>query len=192
MSHTVLLVDDESNFLNSLKVSLRGENYSIRCCLSAKEGLNILYSEPIDLVVSDYKMPGLTGTQFLTRANLEFPDTIRILLTGKADLDVAIEAINEAHISHLILKPCNIEYLKNVIRQSLQQKDLLTQSKLLLRRFREQNSIIDNLEKEHPGITKVRRDVEGTIVVEDEDVPDDVGEFLESIKAALKGNDGSL
>ncbi len=169
MQHKVLFVDDEPNVTKALKRALRTEPYDILSAGSADEALEILERESVDVVVSDENMPGMTGSEFLAVVYEKYPDTIRIILTGHASLDVAIRAINEGEIYRFFTKPWNDVDLAITIRQALQQKDLIEDSRRLLKMARHQSAILQDLEKEHPGLTSVTRDASGRIFVEDED-----------------------
>jgi DNA-binding NtrC family response regulator len=166
MQHTILLVDDEPILTEGLKRVLFKEPYVIISATSAEEALQILKTQAVDVVVSDQGMPGMTGTEFLSIVHSKYPDTIRFMLTGQATLEVAIQAINEGSISRFFTKPCNNFDLAVTIRQALQYKDLITESKRLLQVTRLQSAIIGSLEQEHPGITRVNKDAEGAFTLE--------------------------
>jgi len=87
MSHKVLIVDDEPHVTEGLKRVLRKEPYEILTASSANQALSILDREAIDVVISDDKMPGMSGSELLSIVSLDYPDTIRIMLTGHASLD---------------------------------------------------------------------------------------------------------
>jgi len=167
MSNKVLLVDDDRHVINALTRALRHEPYEILSANSANEALDIMAGAHVDAVVSDEKMPGMSGSEFLAVVCEKYPDTIRILLTGHASLEVAIRAINEGEIYRFFTKPWNDVDLAISIRKALQQKELIVKSRLLLKKVKEQSSILQELEKEHPGITKVKKDSSGAIVVDD-------------------------
>lgn len=169
MQHKVLFVDDEPNVTKALKRALHREPYDILSAGSADEDLEILEHELVDVVVSDENMPGTTGSEFLAVVYRKYPDTIRIMLTGHASVAVAIRAINEGQIHRFFTKPWNDVDLAITIRQALQQKDLIEESRRLLKMARHQSAILQDLEKEHPGLTSVRRDAGGRILIEDED-----------------------
>ncbi len=183
MTHKVLLVDDEPNVLFALKRSLRKEDFDIHTAASGEEALQILRNEEIDVVVSDQDMPGMTGTKLLARAKEEFPDTVRFMLTGKATLEVAVEAINEGAISRFFMKPCNITDLTVTIRQALQQKELMTKAMQLVRKVQTQNEVLKQVEKQYPGITAVKRDVYGRIVLPD--TPENYETLIKHINETL-------
>ena len=186
MEHMVLLVDDDPNILSSLKRSLRREKYEIHCVPSAEEALKILSKEPIDVVVSDQEMPGMNGTELLARVHQQFPDTVRFILTGKATLDIAIDAINKGAISRFFIKPCNTLDLAVTIRQALQQKELLMQARRLLCKVRRQSEILHKLEEKEPGITRIERDEQGAIVLDD--IPADFEQFMKKTYESLEEN----
>lgn len=181
--HTVLLVDDEPNVLSGLRRALRGEPYDVITAKSAFEALLVLKERQVDLVIADYSMPGLTGTDFLARVRKDYPDTVRFILTGHATLDIAISAINEGAVSHFFTKPCNDTDLIITIRQALQQKDLMLEARRLLQRVRQQSSLLQELERHSPGITQVLRDEHDTILLDD--IPSDYEAFLDEVRREL-------
>ena len=183
MGHKVLLVDDDKNLLDGLRRALRKEPYEIVAASSAEEALGILGKEAIDVVVSDQDMPGMSGTVFLAAVRQRFPDTVRFMLTGKATLDTAVQAINDGAISRFFTKPCNNVDLAVTIRQALQQKELMCAARGLLNKVKHQDSFLAKLEKEQPGITQVNRDEDGLILLRD--TPDDPGELLREISKQL-------
>ncbi len=184
MTHTILIVDDDENILSSMKRSLRNENYEVLCASNAEEAFGLLRKNVVDLIVSDQDMPGMQGIEFLKKTIHEFPEVVRFVLTGNATLDVAIQAINEGAVTRFFAKPCNIVDLVVSIRQSLEHKALLHQSKRLLQSVKSKNKVLKQLENEHPGITKVKRDHAGNILVDK--IPDDFQSFLLEINQALE------
>ena len=188
MRHRILLVDDEPNILMGLKRALHKEPFEILTAQSAREALNLLETTEIDVVVSDQDMPGLSGTKFLRLVHKGYPNTVRFMLTGKATLDVAVEAINEGAISRFFTKPCNEVDLAVTIRQALQHKDLITEAWRLLTKVRQQEVILDRLEKESPGITHVARTSQGAIILDDH-IPDDYNQFIEELHKGLGGTE---
>ncbi len=180
MSHTILFVDDEPHVTNALKRSLRKTPYKIMIANSAKEALEILNETVVDLVVSDEKMPNMSGSEFLSIVRRDYPDTIRIMLTGHATLDAAIQAINQGEIYRLLTKPCNEVDLTFTIQQALQQKYLMTKSKELIQTIKDQQNIIEEIKTNYPGITDVCRDESDSIVIEDtEDY--DIDELMKNV-----------
>lgn len=102
---SVLLVDDEPLILSSLRRLLRNQPYDLLLAESGEQALQLLESRPVDLVVSDARMPNMDGAALLAEIHRRSPETIRILLTGHADLPTIAKAINEGRIHHYLSKP---------------------------------------------------------------------------------------
>lgn len=145
ITHTLLLVDDEENILNSLKRLLRDDGYRIFAATSAKEGLDILKQEPVSLIISDQRMPRMTGSEFLAIARKTAPDTIRVMLTGYADMDAAMDAINKGNVYRFITKPWDDNDLLVTIRQALKQYELVLENRRLTQLTQRQNAELKNL-----------------------------------------------
>ena len=120
----VLLVDDEESILNSLRRLLRGQPYDVVLATSGAQALEIMATRPIDLVMSDARMPGMDGATLLAEVHRLYPATGRILLTGYADLTTIIKAINDGQIHRYISKPWNDEELQLVLQQTLDHQRL--------------------------------------------------------------------
>ena len=103
--HSILFVDDESNILSSLKRLFKPLGYEIYTASGGAEGLDVLSRHAIDVVVSDMRMPEMDGAKFLSQARENWPDTVRILLTGYADINATISAVNKGNIYRYISKP---------------------------------------------------------------------------------------
>ena len=128
----ILCVDDEPNILDSLRRQLR-HHFSVETAPSGKEGLRILEREPtFTVVVSDMRMPGMDGAEFLRRAREQAPDCVRLLLTGQADLDSAISAVNDGNIFRFLTKPCQPEILLAALTAAVEQHRLVTAERVLL------------------------------------------------------------
>lgn len=162
---TILIVDDEQNILNSLKRLFRKEPYEILTATNGKEGLEILDQRPVDLIISDLKMPQMNGIEFLKRAKEKNSVPLRIMLTGHADLKGVIDAIDQGEIYRFLLKPWDDEELKITIRQALAYYHLWKENRTLIKTVEKQNKILRELEKEHPGISKVEKDEDGSIIL---------------------------
>ncbi|WP_300630569.1 HD domain-containing phosphohydrolase [Pseudomonas sp.] len=120
----VLLVDDEESILNSLRRLLRSQPYDVVLATSGAQALEIMAARPIDLVMSDARMPGMDGATLLAEVHRLYPGTSRILLTGYADLTTIIKAINDGQIHRYISKPWNDEELQLILQQSLEHQRL--------------------------------------------------------------------
>lgn len=190
MPPTVLFVDDEPHVTQALKRALHKEPYAILCAASAEEALDLMARQPVDVVISDELMPGMVGSEFLALVYRKYPDIMSIMLTGHANLEVALRAINEGHVYRFLTKPCNELELRLTIRQAVQQRLLATESRRLLRKVRRQRMTLQELEREHPGISRLNRDGAGTIVIDDARY--DVDNLIEQIHAELEDPERAL
>lgn len=143
--YRILCVDDEPNILSSLRRLFRGKGYQVLVANSGQEGLATLEAETVDLVISDMRMPVMDGAVFLEHVRARWPDTIRLLLTGYADIQSIIDAINRGEIYRYITKPWDDNDIVLIVRQALERK-ALEQEKLRLEEltFR-QNEELKNL-----------------------------------------------
>ncbi|MEW5757359.1 MAG: HD domain-containing phosphohydrolase [Pseudomonadota bacterium] len=142
---TLLLVDDEQNILAALRRLFRPEGYRILLAGNGQEGLAVLEQEPVDLVISDMRMPVMDGAQFLEQVATRWPDTMRILLTGHADLSSAIAAINKGSIYKYIAKPWEDNDLKLNVKHALNAKFLDQERRRLEILTRRQNEELKDL-----------------------------------------------
>lgn len=188
----ILFVDDEPRVTEALKRSLRREPYDIFTADSAAGALQVLATHDIDVVVSDERMPAMAGSVFLAQVRQKYPETVRIILSGQADLEAVVRAINEGEIYRFCMKPINAADLGMTIRQALQQKRLLEQSRQLLREYQKksllmerQAALLDELERSQPGITKLDTDSDGAILMADDDEDTDVESLLQEIEVEL-------
>ena len=117
---TVLLVDDEESILNSLRRLLRSQPYDVLLATSGAQALEMLTQQPVDLVMSDARMPNMDGATLLAHVHERYPATTRIMLTGYADPAAIIKAINEGRIDRYISKPWNDEEMLLTLRQALE------------------------------------------------------------------------
>ncbi len=133
MNKNILFVDDESNILSAIKRQLRKDFRNIDLAESGPEGLDIIKAKgPYAVVVSDMRMPEMDGVQFLSRVRDIAPETVRMMLTGNADQETAIKAVNEGRIFRFLNKPCPREMLKSSVEAALEQYRLITAERELL------------------------------------------------------------
>ncbi len=132
MTKRVLLVDDEPNVLNGYRRNLR-KRFDVEVADSGSKAIDRIESdEAYAVVVSDMQMPGVTGVQVLAHAAKKHPDTIRIMLTGNADQNTAVQAVNEGRIFRFLNKPCEPETLATALDAGLKQHEILRSEHLLL------------------------------------------------------------
>jgi two-component system probable response regulator PhcQ len=170
----ILLVDDEPNVLKSLARLLRA--YHITEALSGEDALQLLQEHSFDLIISDFRMPGIDGITFLCESLKIQPDAIRIILTGHADLNNVIAAINEANVYRFITKPWDGPEVTHAVESGLAHQMVLQENRQLANQVREQqkqldekNAILAALEKEEPGITHVDWAEDGSIIINEDD-----------------------
>jgi response regulator RpfG family c-di-GMP phosphodiesterase len=120
----LLCVDDEPNILSALRRLLRPHGYQVTIAGSGAEALGIMEEQAFDLVISDMRMPEMDGAQFLEQVKRRWPDTVRLLLTGYADVTSTVDAINKGEIYRYISKPWDDNELLLIVRQALERKAL--------------------------------------------------------------------
>jgi len=121
---TILLVDDEEDIRESLKALFETclEGVDVKTAPSGQAALDTLDQSVIDVIITDYKMPGMNGLEFLSRAQKKAPSVPRILVTAFPDLEIAIRAINEANIENFFTKPFEPDQVLNVVRTLLHEQ----------------------------------------------------------------------
>ncbi|TFB10115.1 response regulator [Candidatus Marinimicrobia bacterium MT.SAG.3] len=145
----LVLVDDEQLVLSSLKSFLSLEtDYKINTFLSAIEALDFIEKNDIDLVLSDYLMPEMDGITFLSKVRKFKPEIPRIILTGYADKENAIKAINEVGIFQYIEKPWDNDDILIIIRNGLEKQRLIKTLQMKIREIDKANSELDGLQNE--------------------------------------------
>jgi response regulator RpfG family c-di-GMP phosphodiesterase len=140
----LLLVDDEHNVLKALARMLRNEGYEIITASSGEEALQILETHPMDVVISDQRMPHMTGTELLAKVHQRYPDTVRMVLSGYADIDSILGAINYGHIYKFQTKPWDETQLKSVISECFTHHSYLQERKVLAKALQEENKSLMN------------------------------------------------
>lgn len=119
MTDKILLVDDDPRVLEGLKAALHG-GFNLRTALGPEAGLETLRSTgPYAVVVSDLKMPGMNGIEFLSRVREVSPQTVRVMLTGFADMDSAIAAVNTGEVFRFHTKPCPAAVLRQTLKEAV-------------------------------------------------------------------------
>ncbi len=132
MNKRVLFVDDEPNVLTAIQRTLRGQ-FEVSTCEDPKRALGMLESQgPFAVVVSDMRMPGMNGVELLGAARQLAPDTVRVMLTGNADQQTAIDAVNKGEIFRFLTKPTDPDTLRDVLVAGIRQHQLVVAEKELL------------------------------------------------------------
>ena len=162
----LLVVDDEDAILETMSFTFI-DDYEVITTNDARRGLEILEEQaPIAVVLTDQRMPHMTGVEFLREVYERHPDTVRIMLTGAPSMASAIKAINSGEVFRFLEKPCSTDMLALTMELALQVRRLKLASWALLKKVREDKSSLAELERESKGITDVRRDSGGAILIE--------------------------
>lgn len=162
----IIAVDDEEQILRALKRSLTRDGYVVHPFLRPVDAIGALKELKPDIVLSDHLMPEMTGLEFLKVVRNRAPDTCRIMLTGHAEMQTAIDAINQGEIYRFLLKPWDDVELSVSLTLGLERLDLERENRRLAAMVRLQQVRLDALDREYPGLTLVRRDEEGAILLD--------------------------
>ena len=151
----ILCIDDEQNVLRSLTRLFLDDPYEILTATSGAEGLLILdQSGTVPVVISDYRMPGMNGVEFLSEVRKRWPETVRIVLSGYADTGAVVSAINEGQIYRFVAKPWNDDELRVTVANALERYDL----------GRKNLELTEELRRKNDELTALNRDLERRVV----------------------------
>jgi signal transduction histidine kinase len=145
--HSLLVVDDEPDLVHSVQDLLRFD-YRVLGATRATEGLKIMEREQVHIVMSDQRMPEMTGVEFLKRLREQYPDTVRLLFTAYADIKAVVDAINQGNVYRYISKPWEPQELQAVLRQAVEHYDLLAERKQLVAELKEKNRQLESANAE--------------------------------------------
>lgn len=153
----ILCVDDEQNVLKALCRLFMDEDYEILTAPSGEKGLEVLSSEPaIQVIISDYRMPGMNGVDFLKQVYDRWPDTMRIVLSGYADTATVVAAVNEGHIYKFMPKPWNDDELKIAIAHTVETYFLQKENQALTEKLGDSNEELKILNENLERLVKER------------------------------------
>ncbi len=154
--HAVLFVDDEINILRALQRLLRSEQVTVRTASRAGEALEILAEHPIQVVVSDQRMPDASGVDLLATVRERHPDVVRLMLTGYTEMNIAVDAINRGQVYRLITKPWNDDELRATLRQAFDHWDLKREIERLNELTHQQNAELQDLNRNLEALVEKR------------------------------------
>jgi diguanylate cyclase (GGDEF)-like protein/PAS domain S-box-containing protein len=157
-ARTLLLVDDEENIVSALRRLLRRDGYRIVTACSGEEGLRRLAENEVDVILSDQRMPGMTGVEFLNRAKALYPHTVRMVLSGYTELQSIIDAVNEGAIYKFLTKPWDDERLRGHIAEAFRQKDLADENRRLACQVETANTDLATLNARLEGLLSQQRE----------------------------------
>ncbi|MCF2443174.1 response regulator [Dyadobacter sp. CY345] len=141
---SILYVDDEVNNLNSFKAAFR-RDFNVLTVTSGKEGLEVLKSNRVHVIITDQRMPEMTGVDFLIEVLKEYTDPIRILLTGYSDITAVIDAVNKGHIYYYLNKPWDEQQLRIIIKNAYEIFSLREKNRDLLEKLIDANNQLEFL-----------------------------------------------
>lgn len=122
----ILFVDDEPNVLNAMQRLFHDESYDVLTASGGAEALDLLQNTgPVQLIISDHRMPGMTGVEFLHRVMKQWPETRRIILSGYTDSEILLAALNEGRVHRFLVKPWDNAGIKAVVREMLDEYEML-------------------------------------------------------------------
>src|SRR4051794_16729534 len=129
--HTILIVDDEPDVVQSVKDLLRLD-YKVLGVTSADEAVQLMRDNEVDVIMTDQRMPDMTGVELLEKIKVPYPEATRLLFTGYADIRAVIEAINQGNVYRYITKPWDPDELQTIIREACERHDLIVQRRILM------------------------------------------------------------
>lgn len=155
-TNNILIIDDEQEVLSALKRLLKAGQYNVETTTSPNEALEKIKIKDYSLIISDYRMPGMNGIDLLEKMRDERPDTFRILLTGYADLEASLQAINKGGVYRFITKPWNEHDLMEAVQATLQHHLLIKENERLTDLTQKQNEELKTLNGDLEKKVKIR------------------------------------
>ncbi|MEH6444717.1 MAG: HD domain-containing phosphohydrolase [Oceanospirillaceae bacterium] len=174
--NSVLLVDDEKPILNALKRLLMPLKCKIHCAASGNEALEILANETVDIVISDMRMPQMSGDELLAQVAQKWPNTERVVLSGYADVDATISAINQGNISRFLLKPWSDQEVITTVTKSFSLRQLMLKNQQLEKLTQQKNQ----------QLAELNHSLEQKVVQRTQQLQSTNSELQESYRAIVK------
>ncbi|MBI4938773.1 MAG: response regulator [Nitrosomonadales bacterium] len=183
MDRTILLVDDEENITSALVRLLRRDGYHILRANSGQEGLAVLAQNQVGVIISDQRMPGMTGTEFLSRVKELYPDTVRIVLSGYTELNSVTDAINRGAVYKFLTKPWEDDLLRANVEEAFQRYEMKIENARLTRELQQANDELRAINRE----LEQRVELKANEVVRNLNVLRVSQEILEHLPVAIIG-----
>lgn len=178
--YRIMIVDDEPNILSSLTRALRQESdWEVETYEVPDEALKRIQTANFELVISDYRMPDMSGVEFLSEVRKIQPEAMRLILSGFTDLDALLGAINKAEIYRFICKPWDNFDLISTLKNALAHREALVENRRLADQVRQQRTELSNrktalekLAERHPKLVEINWSSDGAIILDDENLED--------------------
>ena len=190
MQHTVLLVAGEAGALDGLRRALRAESCHVVVAESATAAFETIAGTPVDLIVADMEAPGVPGSEFLPRLAASAPTSVRLLLAREDALAALADAVDAGLADRFFLRPWNAVDLAVTVRQALERRDLLAESRRLLQAVRRQAAVMEELDREVRGLDRRSRDPAGQVALAE--VPSDPAALLTALERELDATEERL
>lgn len=168
--YRVMLVDDDPTSLLTVQSILAAEGYQVTGTSDSAAASDRVGAPDYDILIADYKMPGVDGLTLVRRSKLLRPDAMRLMLTGVGDYEVALAAINQAEVYRFMTKPVDEVELRINVRLASEHLSLVREVQRLRREMDERDRLLARLEAHSPGITQTHRRADGAIVLDDSDL----------------------
>ncbi len=155
IQHTILVVDDEADITKILKKILAGVGYQVATTNSGEEALGLLENQSFSMIIADHVMPGgMQGAELLSRCKRDYPDMIRVMMTGYTDMEAAAQAVNEAEIYRFIIKPWSKDPLLNIVKGGIEQYEIIHENRRLNEFVNNQN---EQLKEQNEKLIELNR-----------------------------------
>ncbi len=166
----VLLVDDEEEVREAVGSLLRREGYVVHLAQSGDEALQLLRKEPVQLLISDHQMPGMTGIELLKLVRERHPDVLRMMMTGDPDPQTIIRSINEGEVYRFVKKPWDNTTLRVMVYFAFETIQLEEENRRLAAALRRQLDFLRGLQAQFPYLDAAARDEEAALVLAEHDL----------------------
>ena len=164
MENTILIVDDEPSVLSSIKRSLVQLQYTVYTAENANEALEVLRQQEFKVILTDEKMPLITGSKLLSIVKKQFPNVVRTMLTGQNNTETALNAVNQGEIYKFLIKPWNSVDLSLTILSAVKKYNLESLNRKLLNKVKCLQLNLRILEKRDPTISRLEKNEEGLLM----------------------------
>ena len=156
-SGTILLVDDDLPVLKALRVAVEHHGHRALFTTRPEEALDLLTREPIDVLISDIEMPDMNGLELVTRVRKAHPAVVRILLTARSSIDLALRAINSAEVFRFVMKPWDLADLRSVLAEAVDRAHHLRARNVEERVATRRRNRVVTIERQFPELSDVHR-----------------------------------